>query len=134
VLALREILRACDGYIHWAEPHLPGKALEPLSYEADGARISEIKLLSGEGSMDDRTRKDFKRFAAEMRHRGITSEWRIVPRDKMDWHDRFILGRRQAWNVPPVNTLFKGDYSEASKTPTRPPFDRWWKVGTPLDT
>ena len=41
--------------------------------------------------------------------------------EKMDWHDRFILGRSQAWNVPPVNTLFKGDYSEASKTPTRPP-------------
>jgi hypothetical protein len=132
VLALREILRACEGFIHWAEPHLPAKALEPLSYEADGSRISEIKLLSGERSMTEATRKDFKRFAAEMRHRGITAEWRIIEPAKMDWHDRFILGRRQAWNVPPVNTLYKGDYSEASRTPTRPPFDRWWKFGEPL--
>lgn len=45
VLALREILRACEDYIHWAEPHLPAKALEPLSYEADAAKITEIKLL-----------------------------------------------------------------------------------------
>jgi hypothetical protein len=134
VLALREILRACEGFIHWAEPHLPAKALEPLSYEADGSKITEIKLLSGAKSMTDATRKDFKRFAAEMAHRGITAEWRVIEPSKVDWHDRFILGRRQAWNVPPVNTLFKGDYSEASKTPTRPPFDRWWNLGAALVT
>jgi hypothetical protein len=134
VLALREILRACDAYIHWAEPHLPAKALEPLSYEADGSKITEIRLLSGARSMTDATRRDFRRFAVEMRHRGITAEWRIIEPARMDWHDRFILGRRQAWNVPPVNTLFKGDYSEASRTPTRPPFDRWWKLGDTLET
>jgi hypothetical protein len=74
-------------------------------------------------SRDDATRRDFTRYAAEMRQRGITAEWRIIEPAKMDWHDRFILGRRQAWNVPPVNTLFKGDYSEASRTPKRPPFE-----------
>jgi hypothetical protein len=132
VLALREILRSCEDYIHWAEPHLPRKALEPLSYEADAARISEINLLSGERSVDEATRKDFKRFAVEMKHRGITAEWRVFPHRGMDWHDRFILGRRQAWNVPPLNTLYKGDYSEASRTPRRPPFDRWWAQGQPL--
>lgn len=132
VLALREILRSCEGYIHWAEPHLQRKALEPLSYEADAAKISVIKLLSGEKAIDEATRKDFKRFAAEMTHRGIEAEWRTIPQHDMDWHDRFILGRRQAWNVPPVNTLFKGDYSEASRTPTRPPFSRWWQMGQPL--
>ena len=132
VLALREILRSCEGYIRWAEPHLPRKALEPLSYEADSSVISEIRLLSGERSMDDATRKDFKRFAVEMKNRGITAESRVIPPAKMEWHDRFILGRKQAWNVPPVNTLFKGDYSEASRTPTRPPFDKWWADGVPL--
>lgn len=132
VLALREILRSCEEYIHWAEPHLPRRALEPLSYEADAAQIAEIKLLSGEKSMDHATRKDFKRFSAEMTQRGINAEWRTIRQADMVWHDRFILGRRQAWNVPPVNTLLKGDYSEASRTPTRPPFDRWWQIGQPL--
>lgn len=134
VLALREILRSCEEYIHWAEPHLPRRALEPLSYEADAAEIKEIRLLSGERSMDDGTRKDFVRFTKEMENRGIKAEWRVVPADKMDWHDRFILGRRQAWNVPPFNTLYKGDYSEAARTPSRPPFDRWWQDGKPLAT
>jgi hypothetical protein len=132
VLALREILRSCEGYIWWAEPHLPRKALEPLSYEADVASISEIRLLSADKHIDDMTQRDFKRFAAEMANRGIQAEWRVIPSSQMQWHDRFILGRRQAWNVPPVNTLFKGDYSEAARTPARPPFEDWWRLGSPL--
>lgn len=134
VVALRQILRGCEGYIWWAEPHLGRKALEPLALEADVARIRDIRLLSAEKSMDETARSDFKRFHAEMLNRGIDSEWKVIPPKAMDWHDRFILGRRQIWNVPPVNTLHKGDYSEASRTPTRPPFERWWERGAPLAT
>lgn len=43
---LRQIIRSCEGYLHWAEPHLPRKALESLVSEADGSRIEEIKLVS----------------------------------------------------------------------------------------
>lgn len=100
VVALREILRSCEGYIHWAEPHLPWKVLEPLSYEADSSTISDIKLLSSETSDNERTRSDFGRFAQEMSFRGIAAEWRVIEKKKMKWHDRFIVGRRQAWNVP----------------------------------
>lgn len=132
VVALRQILRGCEGYIWWAEPHLGRKALEPLALEADVARITNIRLLSGEKAVDKTARTDFKRFHAEILNRGIASEWRIIRQADMDWHDRFIMGRRQAWNVPPVNTLHKGDYSEASRTATRPPFERWWALGTPL--
>jgi len=82
--------------------------------------------------MTEAIRKDFKRFAAEMGNRGIVAQWRVIEPTKMHWHDRFILGRRQSWNVPPVNTLYKGDYSEAARTPARPPFDGWWVLGTPL--
>jgi hypothetical protein len=131
VLALRETLRACDDYIWWAEVHLDRKALESLSYEADGARIAEIRLLSGSANANEDTKKDLKRFTTEMKHLGITVEWRIVPKKDLDWHDRFILGRNQAWNVPPVNTLHKGDYSELSRT-RRPPFEAWWKKGVPV--
>jgi hypothetical protein len=131
VLVLRETLRACDDYIWWAEVHLDRKALEPLSYEADGARINEIRLLSGPANATEDAKKELKRFAAEMKHLGITVEWRIVPKKDLDWHDRFILGRNQAWNVPPVNTLHKGDYSQLSRT-RRPPYETWWAKGVPL--
>lgn len=40
-------MRACEGYLHWAEPpHLPRKALESLVAEADTLRVKEIKLIS----------------------------------------------------------------------------------------
>lgn len=132
LVALRQILRGCEGYIWWAEPHLGRKALESLALEADVASITEIRLLSGEKAVDATARSDFKRFRTEMSNRGIRSEWRVIPPQDVDWHDRFILGRRQTWNVPPINTLHKGDYSEASRTPTRPPFEKWWDLGTAL--
>jgi hypothetical protein len=132
VLALRETLRSCEGYIHWAEVHLDRKAMEPLSYEADGTRITEIRLLSGPANATEDALKDLKRFTREMKRLGITVEWRIIPNKNLDWHDRFILGRNQAWNVPPVNTLHKGYYSELTRTSQRPPFETWWKKGVPL--
>lgn len=132
VLALRETLRACEGYVWWAEVHLDRKALEPLVYEADGTRISEIRLLSGPANATADTHKDMKRFTAEVKSLGISAEWRVVPKRDLDWHDRFILGRNQTWNVPPVNTLHKGDYSELARTRRRPPFETWWGRGVIL--
>jgi hypothetical protein len=132
VLALRELLRACEEHIWWAEPHLGRKALEPLVYEADATRVTEIRLLSGPAQVDDPARKDWHRFKKELAARGITCEWRVVPTNKRDWHDRYIVGRRQAWNLPPLNTLYKGDYSEIWRTASPPPFERWWREGTPV--
>jgi hypothetical protein len=128
---LREILRQCEGYIWWAEPHFTRKGLEPLADEADAERIEDIRILSGPANADAKAAKDWKRFHTEMTALGITAEWRVAPQP-LGWHDRFVISRRQSWNVPPVNTLYRGDYSEASRTPTRPPFERWWLEGVPL--
>lgn len=62
----------------------------------------------------------------------IEAEWRLVPPRSLDLHDRYIVGENIVWNVPPVNSLHKGDYAEAFKTPNRPPFHRWWQDGTAL--
>jgi hypothetical protein len=128
---LREILRQCDGYIWWAEPHFGRKGLEPLVDEAEGERITDIRILSGPAQVNERAENDWKRFHAEMAALGITAEWRVVPQP-LPWHDRFIVSRKQTWNVPPINTLYKGDYSEASRTTVRPPFEKWWADGVPL--
>lgn len=63
----------------------------------------------------------------------ISAEWRVVPKGKRDWHDRFIITKRKACNVPPLNILYKGDYSEAFNTTERPPFEAWWKDAVPLE-
>ena len=131
---LRELLRSCRDHIWWTEPHFAAKLLEPLTDEADGDRISEIRILTGPESREKlrvRGAHDFKRFKDEMGALGITAEWRIMG-GKRDLHDRFILERSRAWNMPPVNTLLKGDYSEISETPNRPPFEEWWARGVDL--
>ena len=131
---LRQIIRSCEGYLHWAEPHLPRKALESLVSEADGSRIDEIKLVSRPPKDEELAlyKTDWQRFKKEMKALHIAAEWRFVPSKSLDLHDRYIVGRNTVWNVPPVNSLHKGDYAEAFKTPNRPPFDRWWREGTAL--
>jgi hypothetical protein len=124
---IREVVRSCRDFIWWTEPHFAPKLLEPLADEADADRISEIRILTGSESREkllNRGREDFKRFQEEMKSLAIDARWRIGT--KHGKHDRFILERSRAWNLPPINTLLKGDYSEISETPNRPPFDDWW--------
>jgi hypothetical protein len=54
-----------------------------------------------------------------------------VPAPDRDWHDGFIITHGKAWNVPPLNTIFKGDYSQFTRTDV-PPFQAWWSKGTTL--
>jgi hypothetical protein len=127
---LREILRSCRDFIWWTEPHFVPKLLEPLAYEAAADRISEIRVLtsapkSDQADLRKRGREDFKRFKKEMAALGIEAQWRIYD-DRPAQHDRFLMERSRSWNVPPINTLLKGDYSEISETPNRPPFENWW--------
>jgi hypothetical protein len=130
---LREVLRACRDFIWWTEPHFAPKLLEALADEADSERISEIRILTGTESREKilkKGREDFGRFRSEMKALGINAHWRVGrQRDK---HDRFLLEQARTWNMPPINTLLKGDYSEISETPNRPPFEDWWSEGTDL--
>jgi hypothetical protein len=111
-------------------PALRQEGVRILTDEADATSISEIRILSGPVQAGDAA-NDYKRFRAEMKTLGITAEWRIVQTAERTWHDRFIVTRDKAWNVPPLNTIYKGDYSEFTRT-QRPPFEDWWVKGAPL--
>lgn len=125
---LRETLRRCRDHIYWVDAHFSRKGLEPLVDEADATLINVINILSGPAQVGEDALKDFKRFKTEMANLGVTAEWRVVQREDQEFHDRFIVTKGAAWNVPPINTLYKGDYSEITET-VRPPFERWWAKG-----
>ncbi len=127
---LRETLRACKDYIWWADMHFEKRAFEPLEDEADVTKVKEIRILSS-GRPEASTIKDYQRFKEEMGNLGITVEWRTIPPPDRDWHDRYIVTRGKAWNVPPVGAIFTGKYSEFTPT-SAPPFEEWWKKGTPV--
>lgn len=128
---LREILRQCSIFVWWAEPHLDRKALEPLADEMDVKKVQGIRLLSGPQNINDKTIRDFRRFRDEAKALGINAEWRV--QEDRSWHDRFIISANGCWNVPPINTIYKGDYSEAFAAAQRPPFEQWWKEGVGLE-
>lgn len=131
VVRLRRVLRPLRGVVWWADPHFGARALEELAEELDPQIVTEVRILSGNAPnvLSERSGKDFIRFAAEMAVKGIAAEWRVD--GLRDWHDRWLADDRVAWNVPPVNTLFKNDYSEIYPASERPPLDDWWTRATP---
>jgi hypothetical protein len=62
--------------------------------------------------------------------RGLSADWRVDSRESRDWHDRWIADDKGAWNVPPVNTLFKNDYSEIVPVMERPPLRTGGRAGS----
>lgn len=130
---LREILRNSTGFVHWFDKHFSLRGLEPLHDEADGTKINEIKILSGitSGRVNERLRDDFIRFRDEMKTRQIDAELRIVCNKDIlnDIHDRWIISKNSVFNIPPIDTIFQGQYSEMKKTDNRPPFAEWWSYG-----
>jgi hypothetical protein len=128
---LRETIRSCRDYIWWADPHFEKRGFEPLMDEADASRIKSIRILSGTRPSSGDL-KDYNAFKTEMAAIGITVEYSVVAPPDREWHDRFIVSRHAAWNVPPLGAVTKGSYSEFTKTAT-PPFESWWKKGTLVD-
>ena len=102
--------------------------MEELAAELDVHLIKEIRIISGdaESVLTERSFKDLRRFKAEMSNYGVTAEWRVDQRGIRDWHDRWVADRTVVWNVPPINTLLKNDYSEIYPASERPPLEEWW--------
>ncbi|MCZ2804439.1 hypothetical protein O2W18_04935 [Modestobacter sp. VKM Ac-2983] len=131
LVRLRRLLRPLAGVVWWADPHFGARALEELVEEVDVSKVTEIRILSGNASgvVSDKSARDFSRFVDELAQRGVPAEWRVDA--ERDWHDRWLVDERSVWNVPPVNTLFKNDYSEILPAAERPPLELWWGRSTP---
>ncbi|WP_143194095.1 hypothetical protein [Micromonospora sp. CB01531] len=133
VVKLRRVIRPLKGVVWWADPHFGARALEELAEELRLEDVTEIRIISGdaENVISNKSLKDFERFQQEMSNYNIVAQWRVDRRGVRDWHDRWLGDDKVVWNVPPINTLFKNDYSEISPTSERPPFDQWWRRATP---
>ncbi|MBI2910051.1 MAG: hypothetical protein HYX92_20615 [Chloroflexi bacterium] len=117
LVKLRRILRESEEYIWWADRYFRARALEELIETIDPAIVQEVRILSGPDNVDERARGDFERFKKEVETKGISVEWRIA---KDFAHDRFIISGRACFNVPSIDTLLRGHYSEINETPNRP--------------
>jgi len=130
LVRLRQILRESEKYIWWADRYFNARGLEELIIAVDPAMVREVRILSGHDNVDERAKRDFVRFHDELLDKGITAEWRIL---KGFAHDRMIIGENACYNVPSIETILRGQYSEILETPNRPPFQEWWGKAVPID-
>jgi hypothetical protein len=130
IAKLRQVLRESEEFIWWADTHFSSRGLEELIVTVDPSLVHQIRILSGPANADERAKRDFARFRQELHAKGIEAEWRVAAGFS---HDRFILSKSECYNVPPVNSLLRGQYSEILETPNRPPFEEWWSSASPID-
>ncbi|RSM86366.1 hypothetical protein DMH04_14505 [Kibdelosporangium aridum] len=131
VVRLRQVIRSITGTLWWIDPHFSRRCLEDLIEEIDFTRVGEIRILSGNDAqvLGDKPKSDFRRFQAEVDMKGGKAFWFA---DSMrDWHDRYLIGDTVEYNVPPANTLYKGDYTEIRPAVARPPAQEWWARSDP---
>jgi len=128
IKALREAIRTCRSFIWWFDKHFSIKGLEPLSDELNGNIIDNIRVLTGTANVNDNLKKDFKRFETEMSKRGIKAELKVIYNKELlnTIHDRWIISENICYNLPPINTIYQGQYAEIKLTKNTPPFENWW--------
>ena len=63
-----------------------------------------------------------------MSKRGIKAELRVIDNKELlnTIHDRWIISENVCYNLPPINTIYQGQYAEIKITKNIPPFDNWW--------
>jgi len=130
VCSLRRLLRSCGTYIWWVDPNFGNRALEEILFVVTERKVKEIRILSRKVMYTEKAKRDFARFKKEVNALGVSTEWRTYENFKI--HDRFIMGEKSCFNLPPVNSIFEGSYGMAKSIEMRPPFDTWWIAGTPV--
>jgi hypothetical protein len=133
----RRLIRDARGVIRWYERDMPAKVLELIADEIADTGATRICLLSGDLDYAGRRQRaraarDLADFRTEYASSGVGIEWRELRSGEIP-HDRLFLSDDVSLNVPPVNTLLKGDASEISESGfTKEWFDELWEKATPV--
>jgi len=100
------------------------------------SNLKEIKILTSTDKADLSLRKSFKDFRKELENKGIRTELRVIPpgKTRSEIHDRWVMTQGKNYNLPSVETLQRGQYSEISETRNKLPFEKWWEESLDIIT
>ena len=94
-----------------------------ISYEINAAcphcyTLAKVKLIM----------EDNKEKKVQMDNRNVGCHLRVIIDSKMkaSIHDRWIMSMNKCYNVPSIDVVARGQYSEIKETLNRPPFEEWW--------
>ncbi|MDH5718728.1 MAG: DUF262 domain-containing protein [Spirochaetia bacterium] len=126
-ITMLKTLRKCSEYIYWFDPYFAKNGFELLAEEIDSSNIQYIKILSGTKQTNIKLKDLFKKFRKEMENQGIKVEFNVITDNSIsNIHDRWILSSNINFNIPSINTIDRGQFSEIKETQNRPPFELWW--------
>ena len=133
VMWIKRVLKRCQGFIYWLDKHFEKSALEWLWEIANADKISEIRILSldCENNVNKVAKKDYKRLNKELKNKGIDLIWAVIDSKSIrDTHDRWIISKDYAVNVPNVNAIASGQRSEMNKSENpndiKKAFQKYW--------
>lgn len=132
---LQEIIKSLKGTAYWIDKHFDKKSFEILANSLDASKISNFIIISGDQNKTQSAVNEFLRLRTELQNKGIVIEWKIITAPNMlsSFHDRWLCDSSNAWNIPPVNTIFKGQESEMLRTSNKPNISRLLKQSTAIN-
>jgi hypothetical protein len=136
----RQAIRSCKEHIYWIDRYFGHDGLEFLMDGMDQSSVKEVKILSSlyknENQINQKLHDAFKTLQEEMKRKGIEIEFRVISTRELYHkvaHDRYILCKNIKYNVPSVDTVKRGQFSEIKKTTADVPFLDWWNDKNSLD-
>src|SRR3989338_548959 len=116
---MKRVLAECEGHIHWIDKHFIPTGLEYIWEVADANKLQEVTILSlylpdliGKGAV-----KQYRDLQTELAAKGIQLRWMVIDSKLIrDNHDRWILSKNEALNLPDLNTVISGNRSEITKS------------------
>ena len=119
---LKDIIKSLKGTVYWIDKHFDKKAFDILVDSVDASKISNFIIISGEANKTQSAVNEFLKLKGELHNKGTNIEWKIITDQNIlsSFHDRWLCDSKDAWNIPPVNSIFKGQESEMLRTSNKP--------------
>lgn len=132
---LRGIIISLKDTAYWIDKHFDKKAFEILADSLDASKINNFIIISSDQNKTQSAVAEFLRLKAELHNKGIKIEWKIITDQNTlsSFHDRWLCDQSNAWNIPPVNTIFKGQESEMLKTSNKPNVNKLLKYSLSIN-
>lgn len=132
IRALKTIIRDCNRFIYWFEPHFAKNGIEYLYdelVEGNLGNVQEIRILCGPKKVTSKFRDDFNRFKDECKRQEIKAKCKVICEKETlkQLHDRYLITHGISYSLMPLSSLEMGQWGSLFKTTVQFPFERYWE-------
>lgn len=112
------MLKNCNEYIYWIDKYFSEVWFEFLIRAMKNSDVKEIKIIVAIDHVNEGLKKVFKKFKEELQPLGVISEVRVImdTKEKRSIHDRFIVSKYEAYNIPSTDIVKMWQLSEITKS------------------